>query len=126
MRLNYIGRRTVLAMIIIVVVALVLSLRSVRAFTLEGLARTVSAYTIVDKICSTVLPVNRSEVQRVIETTLELGSKQFGLDATRKAVRLEVERRSKEVEATGVKPWCSYQKDHLSNVGLGWLFTEKR
>lgn len=109
-------------MIVIVFVAVVMALRPSAAFTLEGLARTVSAYTIVDKVCSTVLPVNRPEVQKVIETTLELGSKQFGLDATRAAVRIEVDRRTKELLATGTGPWCSYQKDHLSNVGLGWLF----
>jgi hypothetical protein len=53
MRLNYIGRRTAVAMAIIALVAVALGILRARAqsFTLSGLARTVSAYTIVDKVC---------------------------------------------------------------------------
>src|SRR5260370_37653164 len=84
-----------------------------QSFTLDGLARTVSAYSIVEKVCSSVIPVDRAKVQKVIEVSLELGAKQFGLEQARAAVRTEVDRRSKEVTATGPLPWCSYQRDHL-------------
>jgi hypothetical protein len=77
-----------------------------QSFTLDGLARTVSAYSIVEKVCSSVIPVDRAKVQKVIEVSLELGAKQFGLEQARAAVRTEVDRRSKEVTATGTLPWC--------------------
>jgi hypothetical protein len=86
--------------------------------------RTVSAYSIVKKVCSSVIPVDRAKVQGVIEASLELGAKQFGLEQARAAVRTEMDRRSKEVSATGTLPWCSYQRDHLRSVGLGWFFLD--
>jgi hypothetical protein len=95
-----------------------------QSFTLDGLARTVSAYSIVEKVCSSVIPVDRAQVQKAIEASLELGAKQFGLEQARAAVRTEVDRRSKEVSATGTLPWCSYQRDHLRSVGLGWFFPD--
>jgi hypothetical protein len=95
-----------------------------QSITLDGLARTVSAYSIVEKVCSSVIPVDRAKVQTAIEASLELGAKQFGLDQARAAVRIEMDRRSKEVSATGTLPWCSYQRDHLRSVGLGWFFPD--
>ena len=95
-----------------------------QSITLDGLARTVSAYSIVEKVCSSVIPVDRAKVQTAIEASLELGAKQFGLDQARAAIRIEIDRRSKEVSATGTLPWCSYQRDHLRSVGLGWFFPD--
>jgi hypothetical protein len=86
---------------------------SAQSITLDGLARTVSAYSIVGKVCSSVIPVDRANVQKAIEASLELGAKQFALEQARAAVRTEMDRRSKEVAATGTLPWCSYQRDHL-------------
>ena len=97
-----------------------------QSITLEGLASTVSTYSIVEKVCTTVIPVDRAKVQKVIETSLELGAKQFGLEQARAAVRTEMDRRSKEVTATGTLPWGSYQRDHLRSVGLGWFFPDQR
>jgi hypothetical protein len=112
--------------LVITAVVSLLSLTKLNAqtITLDGLARTVSAYSIVEKVCSSVIPVDRAKVQGVIEASLELGAKQFGLEQARAAVRTEMDRRSKEVSATGTLPWCSYQRDHLRSVGLGWFFPD--
>ena len=117
-------RRTALVMATIAVLVIVLHSMRVRAqsFTLEGLARTVSAYTIVDKLCSIFIPVDRDVTQKLIADVLDIGEKQFGLSETRAAVKVEMERRSAEVKATGTEQWCSYQRDHLKAVGMGWLF----
>src|SRR6266403_3283318 len=95
-----------------------------KALRLTVLRARSSAYSIVEKVCSSVIPVDRAQVQKAIEASLELGAKQFGLEQARAAVRTEVDRRSKEVSATGTLPWCSYQRDHLRSVGLGWFFPD--
>jgi hypothetical protein len=124
MRLNYVGRRTALAMAAIAILVIVLHSMGARAqsYTLEGLARVVSTYTIVDKLCSIFIPVDRDVTQKLIVDVLDIGAKRFGLSETRAAVKVEMERRSAEVGATGTEQWCSYQRDHLKAIGMGWLF----
>ena len=64
------------SLLVITAVVSLLSLTKLNAqtITLDGLARTVSAYSIVEKVCSSVIPVDRAKVQGVIEASLALNN----------------------------------------------------
>jgi hypothetical protein len=89
---------------------------------LGGVARTISAYTLVEKQCGSIMNVDHEATRKVIESSLKIGTDLFGLEKMREAVRKEVDRRAEEVKATGIGPWCSYQQAHLEKVGMGWIF----
>ena len=89
---------------------------------LGGMARTISTYTLVEKQCGSTMNIDHEATRKVIESSLKIGTDLFGLEKMREAVRKEADRRAGEVKATGIGPWCSYQRAHLEKVGMGWIF----
>jgi hypothetical protein len=90
--------------------------------TMQGVARSISAHYYVRTVCPTFFKVDVSMSSKIAADALDFGLQTYDPVAFRAAVAAEVPRRGKEVSATGVRPWCSYQRTVMSSVGLGFLF----
>lgn len=73
-------------------------------------------------ICPRYIVVNQPLAAKTNEAFLMIGNKLFGERAMRPAIIAEVERRRKEIAATGEAAWCSYQRSAMIEYGLPDLF----
>jgi hypothetical protein len=69
-----------------------------------------------------ILKIDQSATASVGEAVLTLGNDRFGANVMKLLVVQELERRRREVEATGESAWCSYQRSSMIGDGLAQLF----
>lgn len=90
--------------------------------TLDGAARGYSSHYFMRTICPAHIRVNADLAAKTNGGFLILGNRLYGSEKMKAAVVVEVERRRKEIAATGEAAWCSYQRAAMIEYGLPELF----
>src|SRR5262245_57972894 len=96
----------------VVLLIATLKLTEVRAqeITMEGVARSASAFAAVINICPKFFSVNVAEARKWQQLYLEVGVKAYSEKVFSEALKRELDRRYAETEITGPSQWCAYQK----------------
>lgn len=118
MRLNYIGRRTAIAMACIALIAV-----GMKAFgknsILDDIARDASRYDLVRKLCPPFIALNNDVMPTIIESTLWVGVEKFGDKAMQSAVARQTERHTRDIRVAGIVQWCQQQRSILQADAVG-------
>lgn len=109
-----------LAKPVVVCCALMLSSEQSLAETIsaEGQARVLSLLVNIQMQCSKHFSIDRLLVDQYAVASARIGQNLIGEKAFNKLADRELARRDKEVRATGLKMWCTYQRPNLNELGL--------
>jgi hypothetical protein len=97
---------------ILVLLLLLIATRAIgQEITLNGIARTVSLMTAISG-CDRYYPIDAPLVEKAIRATKGVGEEVAAKESKHWPTILlaELKRRLDEVDATGQKMWCSYQR----------------
>ena len=89
---------------------------------LNGIARSVSLFDQLIKVCPPFIPLDLKLARQMASTFIQVGTKSAGAGPFGGLLSHEIPRREQEVQITGPAQWCAYQKGYLTSAGSGSLF----
>lgn len=92
------------------------------AQTLEGAARTVTAFVAIKSACGKIMPIDQDKATKLATGIIHEGRRIYGKGAFDAAFAEDIERRRSEVEITGARQWCTKQRGYMKSIGAEDVF----